>query len=216
MPDRVMPFYVVCDESYSMADHIGTLNDRLGELHDAVAAEPDVAGGARLCVIGFSGAARIVTPLSPLSRSAGARARPTGAESNFGSAFALLRRTIQSDVEALLAESFEVCRPLVFFLSDGQPTDPAIWPSVHADLTTADWPGAPRMVAFGIGDADAATIGRVGTYRAFMSAGGVTPAQALHEFAGLLATSLVPAGPDHEVLVPGQVRGYTEVTHRFV
>jgi uncharacterized protein YegL len=216
MPDRVLPFYVVCDESYSMADHIGTLNDRLGELHEAVAAEPDVAGGARLCVIGFSGAARIVTPLSPLSRSAGARARPTGAESNFGSAFALLRRTIQSDVEALLAESFEVCRPLVFFLSDGQPTDPAIWPSVHADLTTADWPGAPRMVAFGIGDADAATIGRVGTYRAFMSAGGVTPAQALHEFAAVLTTSLVPAGPDHEVLVPGQVRGYTEVTHRFV
>ena len=103
-------------------------------------------------------------------------------------------------------------RPAVFFLSDGHPTDPATWPAAYERLVDPDWPPRPNIIAFGIGDADAATIGRIGTFQAFMSQGGVSPAAALHGFARALTTSVVRSADDDGEWCCGcrtQVDGFT-------
>ncbi|MFE0027263.1 hypothetical protein [Amycolatopsis sp. NPDC059021] len=209
MPDRILPCYVVCDESSSMADHLADVGTGLRALHGALLADPLVAGTARLCVIGFSETARIVTPLSAPDGEPAWRGPGSGTETNFGVVFSLLRETIQRDVEVLQAESCVVYRPVVFFLSDGQPTDPGLWPAAHARLADRAWPARPRIVAFGIGDADRATIGRIGTHRAYLSTGEASPREAVRVFASTLTSTVVAAGRSGDVDLPRQVTGFT-------
>jgi uncharacterized protein YegL len=211
MPEQILPFYVVCDQSYSMADHLDALNEGLAQLHAAVGTDPVVADKTRFCLIGFSGTAEVLQPLCRPSDVVGLIGLATQAATSFGEAFTLLRDTIEKDVGALKAEAHKVYRPAVFFLSDGHPTDPVTWPAAYERLVDPDWPARPNIIAFGIGDADAATIGRIGTFQAFMSHGGVSPAAALHGFARALTTSVVRSSNDGELVlrVPTQVAGFT-------
>jgi uncharacterized protein YegL len=211
MPEQILPFYVVCDQSYSMADHLDALNDGLAQLHAAVGTDPVVADKTRFCLIGFAGNAEVLQPLCSPSDVVGLVGLATQAGTNFGEAFSLLRDTIENDVATLKADAHQVYRPAVFFLSDGHPTDPAVWPGAYERLVDPDWAARPNIIAFGIGDADAATIGRIGTFQAFMSRGGVSPAAALHGFARALTTSVVRSGSDGDLLlrVPTQVAGFT-------
>jgi uncharacterized protein YegL len=211
MPEQILPFYVVCDQSYSMADHLDALNDGLAQLHAAVGTDPVVADITRLCLIGFSGSAKVLQPLCRPSDVIGLTDLTTEAATSFGEAFRVLRDTIESDVDELKAASHKVFRPAVFFLSDGHPTDPASWPAAYARLVDPDWHARPNIIAFGIGDADASTIGRIGTFQAFMSHGGVSPAAALHGFARALTTSVVRSADDGEMAlrVPSRIDGFT-------
>ncbi|MGQ0838098.1 vWA domain-containing protein [Actinokineospora sp.] len=212
MSERVLPFYAACDESYSMADHMDTVNAGLRELRRAVCTDPAVTGTTRFCLIGFAGSAKVLVPLSRLGDVTEMTGLSARAATNFGSAFTLLRDTIERDVATLTAASYQVYQPTVFFLSDGQPTDPALWPAAHARLTDPDWPAHPKIIAFGIGDADAATIGRIGTFKAYMSDSGITPGQAVREFAKALTTSVVASGCDGEqVRVPARISGFSQV-----
>lgn len=213
--EHVLPFYVVCDVSFSMTDHLDALNDGLLELHRAVGTDPVVADRTRFCLIGFSESAEILLPLSQLSEITEISALTVRAATNFGAAFTLLREIIDRDVEMLKGQSHRVYRPAVFFLSDGQPTDPATWPAAYAALTDSAWVARPNVIAFGVGDADPATIGRIGTFRAFMGQGGVSPGAALHEFAKALTTSIVRSGNsssgtgDFTLRVPENISGFT-------
>ena len=47
MPEEILPFYVVCDQSYSMADHLDALNDGLAQLHEGPGA-PETGNAMRL------------------------------------------------------------------------------------------------------------------------------------------------------------------------
>ena len=214
MPEQILPFYVVCDQSYSMTDHLDALNDGLAQLHRAVGTDPVVADKTRFCLIGFSGTAEVLQPLCRLSDVMEIVGLTTQAGTSFGEAFTLLRDTIEKDVELLRADAHRVYRPAVFFLSDGHPTDPATWPDAYERLVAPDWPPRPNIISFGIGDADATTIGRIGTFQAFMSQGGVGPTAALHGFVRALTTSVVRSGgitPDGGLVlqVPDRVVGFT-------
>ncbi|MFL6118901.1 vWA domain-containing protein [Actinophytocola sp.] len=211
MPEQILPFYVVCDQSYSMTDHLDALNDGLAQLHAAVGTDPVVADKTRFCLIGFSGEAEVLQPLCRASDVVGLTDLTTQAATSFGEAFTLLRHTIENDVDELKSRGDQVYRPAVFFLSDGHPTDHQTWPAAYERLVDPNWPPRPNIIAFGIGDADATTIGRIGTVQAFMSQGGVTPADALHCFARALTTSVVRSQDDGEVAlrVPARIDGFT-------
>lgn len=190
---HVLPFYVVCDVSYSMMDHIDAVNDSLRDLYRAIGSDPAVAESIRFCLIGFSESAEVVVPLTRLGEIAELSSLSIRAASNFGAAFTFLRGAIAHDVQVLTAGSHRICRPAVFFLSDGQPTDPSTWPASFAALTDAAWSARPNMIAYGIGDADPVTIGRIGTFRAFLQRDGLTPTAALDAVTHLLITSALDA-----------------------
>jgi uncharacterized protein YegL len=213
MRDRVLPIYVVCDESYSMTDHMSTLNAGLRELHRCVQDDPVASSRVRLCLIGFADTARVVVPLSPLGDVPDIGVLAARASTNYGTAFTLLRETILTDAADLCAQSRQMYQPTVFFLSDGQPTDPALWRRAHAELLRHDWPDRPRIVAFGVGDADAATMRAVGDYKAFLYDKRTTElGDAVRVFAETLTDSLVLQGTDDAALrIPDRVAGFTEL-----
>jgi uncharacterized protein YegL len=217
MRDLVLPFYVLCDESYSMSDHMNAVNAGLRELHRSVRTDPSVQDVIQICLIGFAENARVLAPLAPPGEFTEIERLSVRAATNFGHAFAVLRRTIELDIDRLRAQRRQVAQPTVFFLSDGQPTDPALWRAAYDHLVDPAWADHPRIVAFGIGDADATTIGTIGSSRAYLAEDATTPATALRHFVETLSTYLVCVGSDDvDMPLPRQVTGYTALARHRV
>lgn len=193
MEPDVLPCYVVCDVSFSMTDHLHELNAGLREFRGAVHADPTVAARVRVCVVGFAETARMLQPLRPAAELTELAEQQPSAGTNFGPTFVFLRETIDRDVRLLKESRLRVRRPIVFFTSDGQPTDPATWPSAFAALTDPGWTTRPNVVTFGVGEADEGTLGRIGTLRMFLGRDGVRLGTAL--------TVSVTIGPPRSDLV---------------
>ncbi|SNT19843.1 vWA domain-containing protein [Actinacidiphila glaucinigra] len=187
---QILPFYLVCDESGSMiGPNIDAMNKALPELHQEISTNPTVADKTRFCLIGFSDDAKVLQPLVDLSDIDSLPALAGGGLTAYGEAFRALLRCIEGDVTTLKGQGHEVYRPVVFFLSDGIPTD-AGWEQAHKELVQARY--GPKIIAFGIGEADPGTISQVANFRAFMQQdASVSPAQALREFAASLTRSIV-------------------------
>lgn len=220
MADVVLPFYLVCDQSFTMLDHGADLDEGLRQLVYAITTDPVAVGRTRLAIIGFSAIAEVLLPLTALDVGLRRRRLRPSASARFGDAFRLLRSTIERDVQTLRNIWHQVARPTVFFLSSGQPTDPTRWPAVHARLLDREWASRPTIVAFGIGDVDASTMTRVGNGSAFLSEPDTRPAVAVQAFTDALAGSILTSGAataeyGRGVLrVPERVAGYTAIRRR--
>ena len=66
----VMPFYLICDVSYSMIDDMPALNDSLQRLRRAIVAQPIVDDVAHISIMTFSDIAKVVMPLGQMSEQA--------------------------------------------------------------------------------------------------------------------------------------------------
>jgi uncharacterized protein YegL len=218
---QILPFYMVCDESGSMSGPgVDAINDALPDLHQEISTNPTVADKTRFALIGFSTTASVLQPLTDLSELTQLPSLSAGGVTCFGAAFSLLRKTIEQDVTALKAEGHEVYRPVVFFLSDGVPTDLG-WQHELAELRDpAKFRYAPKIIAFGITAADAATITEVANFKAFLQEdSSITPADALREFASSLTRSIVSSatsmsaqgGDGFQLQVDDHVPGFTSL-----
>ena len=219
--EQILPFYILCDESASMAYNggIDAINQGLPELHAAIAADPLVSDKSRICLISFSDDAEV---LVPLSRAADIDQMPGMAERGstcYGEAFRMLKALIPQDIANLRADGYQVFRPAVFFISDGEPTD-SDWRDSYGDLIDrASNPHAPNIIAFGVDTADAATIAEVGTTAAFLAQTGIDPGNALKEImrsltnsivqtaGSLTPTLVVPPAPDGTIALELDVMG---------
>ena len=153
----VMPFYLICDVSYSMYREIPALNDGVRRLRQAIVTEPVVDDVAQICVMTFSDTAKVIVPLGPMSE---CEIPPLGAENTteYGAAFRLLADTIEQDRVRLKEVGFRIYRPCAFFLTDGLPTD-RDWHQVFVETLTYNretregMTAHPIFVPFGFRDA---------------------------------------------------------------
>ncbi|MCP3810860.1 hypothetical protein NLX62_00650 [Mycobacteriaceae bacterium Msp059] len=191
---KVLPIYFVADESGSMQPYVDELNQGLVSLHDALQRESFAAAMVRFSVIGFAETAE--TYLEPedlrnLSTMVPLRARGL---TSYCAAFDQLTYRVSVDVPALKDQGYIVHRPAVFFLTDGLPSHNEDWRSARAGLLAQ--PAAPNIVAFGIGDADAAVVREVATkpHFAYVAARGIDTGTALSEFITSLTQSVISSG----------------------
>ena len=122
---QVLPMYFVGDESHSMAgEPISAVNQGLVDLRDEVAKHPLIGKKVRFGIITFADTAQTRLELSELSEELMLPPlAPRGRGTSYASAFEALRHTIPGDIALLKASGYQVHRPSVFFLSDGQPTE---------------------------------------------------------------------------------------------
>ena len=118
----VMPFYIICDVSYSMSRDMKDLNDGLERLHRAIVGQPVADDVAQICIMSFSTTAKVLMPLGQMSEGSLPRLTVEGS-TNYGAAFRELAHTIERDRAALRSQGFKIYRPCAFFLTDGEPTD---------------------------------------------------------------------------------------------
>jgi uncharacterized protein YegL len=75
---------------------------------------------------------------------------------------------IRRDIDRLRAEGRTVLRPVLFFITDGRPTD-AWRRRLTTFLDRTANPAAPNVIAFGVGNANEETISTIGRQRAMMA-----------------------------------------------
>ncbi|WP_116245022.1 hypothetical protein [Nocardiopsis sp. FIRDI 009] len=193
----LLPTYVLADESGSMNPYKEDLANGLTSLCEGLRAEPMVAAKLRLAVLGFADDVEVRLAVADMRHESSLPKVEIRGITNYRAVFDDLLGRIPSDVQWLRGEGYKVHRPVVFFLSDGQPTDGEVWRQSHARLTDrAQTPTAPNIVACGIGDAEARTMVEVATRPefAFVATPGTDIGRAVSEFFHALTASLVATG----------------------
>ena len=212
---QLLPVYVMADESMSMSNYVGELNAGLTSLHEALIAEPMAAAKVRFSVLGFSDNVVVRLHLSDLRHEGRLPELFSRGATNYAAAFNALLRHIPQDVASLKRDRFQVHRPAVFFLSDGQPSDSDSWRKPHRRLTDRGvTSAAPNIIACGIGEADPSTILEVATHPdfAFVAIEGTQVGSAIAKFCTALTKSIVASGQslttDSPTLVVDKPEGF--------
>ena len=169
--ERIVPVYIVCDESASMEaiGGIAAVNQALRDLHAEVAADPLVSDMFHFGLIGFCDEAEELMSLTKLSDVVAMPGVLGRGVTNYGPVFDLLKQVISRDIENLKSGGFEVFRPLVLFITDGEPTDNPAWENSYCSLMDkATFRQYPNIVAVGFEGADEMTVSGVGSVAALM------------------------------------------------
>ena len=198
---QALAFYIVADVSYSMHESgaIISANTLLKEVHDAIVAAPVIADVVRLGVIDFSDDAQVLLRLGDLRDVTTIPELQVRGGTSFAAAFRRRRQEIERDIPALKGDNYQVFRPAVFFITDGQPTDsPATLQAAFAELTAKDFRYRPNVIPFGVGDATKASVdpwvfptAGEKQMRSYVAKDGADPAKAITEMAHLLISSIL-------------------------
>jgi uncharacterized protein YegL len=193
---EVLPIYFVGDESHSMhGAPVDQLNEALSKLRDAAAKSPAIGEKSRFGIVTFAGDALCRLELAPLTDN---MEMPTiecrDGGTSYRAVFEDLRHRLPGDVATLKADGYKVRRPLVFFLSDGQPTDQpeSAWRDALEELKSSAFRERPHVLAFGIGEAQGETIKTVASAPkyAWIQGDGMSAANAIAEFGASLVESI--------------------------
>jgi len=207
----LLPAYIVIDTSSSMdatADSGQKLIDVANEIVPAIIEvcerKPAVKDKLRLSLISFDSTAEVVIPLGCKDDFVPVPVLSAKGGTNYGAAFRLLRSEIEDGVRALNASGFQIFRPAVFFITDGEPIDKADdRDAAFADLIDPEFRAAPHIVMFGVADASPETlkayVNRNGV--AVAAKAGADAAEALGTIVTKLVSSIVQSiagGEDHD------------------
>ncbi|WP_214318172.1 vWA domain-containing protein [Nonomuraea sediminis] len=193
----LLPAYVVADESASMGPYHQDLSGGLASLCNGLRAEPMIAAKVRLAILGFSDDVRVRQGMSDMRTVDRLPQLEVRGATNYGAAFGDLLQRIPYDVQMMKNDGYKVHRPVVFFLSDGQPTDGQHWRGPHGTLVDRNaLPVAPNIIACGVGSARADTMLEVATRQefAFVALPSADIGTAIAEFFHALTASLVASG----------------------
>lgn len=211
----LLPAYVLVDESASMGPYVDDLSAGLVSLCEELRAAPMLAAKLRLAVLGFSDDVRVHLAVADMRVETNLPRVTVRGSTNYGAAFSDLAGRIPNDVRFLRGEGYKVHRPVVFFLSDGQPTDFG-WKRALAKLTDRQkMPAAPNTIACAMGSAERKTFAEVASRPefGFIARRGADLGKAISEFfqaltAGLIASSQA-LNSDNPQLVVAKPEGFS-------
>ena len=132
---RRLPVYLVLDVSGSMmGEPIEAVRNGMQILASTLRTDPYALETAYLSVITFDGEARQVVPLTELVAFQPPQI-DAGSTTSLGAALKLTRECIEREVQKTTADAKGDWKPLVFLMTDGQPTDD--WQKGLADFKQA-------------------------------------------------------------------------------
>jgi uncharacterized protein YegL len=161
----VLPFYLICEASAAMADHIGDLNTALRTIQQNLSSDANLNKVVMLGVISFNDTASSLAPLAPASEIKLPHLRGVGA-SSYSAAIREFHRAFEQDRVRLTGEGARLFRPCVFFVTHSAPSDadhaqtfrtllgynPATQQGnkSYPNVVAIGLPGAPRSVVSGL------------------------------------------------------------------
>jgi uncharacterized protein YegL len=192
---KVLPAYIVVDTSYSMTgDRIAAANEIVPRLIKECNKNTALADKLYVSIIAFSDSARTVVPLSKGGDLGNPPQLTAGASTSYSAAFKLLRSEIETGVITLKTNGYDVYRPVVFFITDGEPTDnDNDRAAAFAELTDSRFGAHPNIVMFGVGEAEESTLKSYTSHRgsAVIAKDGASAAEALGAMLEVLVLSVV-------------------------
>jgi uncharacterized protein YegL len=178
---------------------IDSANEILPKVADAIDGNPMLADIVRFGAIDFSDDARAVLRLGDL-RNVPVLPRFTArGRTSYAAAFRLLRKEIERDLVQLRSDNFRVYRPVVFMITDGEPTDDDHdLTAAYAELTDPAFKPRPNILMFGVGEATKEALdlwvfpkNGKNKMRSYVARDGADPKSAIANAAELLVSSIV-------------------------
>jgi uncharacterized protein YegL len=147
---RRLPVYLLLDCSASMSGApIEAVNEGVKQLHSQLMDTPTAVETVWICIITFGTEARLLAPLMPVI-SFQPPDLQAGGITSLGAALELLEKSLDNDVKAGSETEKGDWRPLVFLLTDGEPTDD--WEPLVERLKNRTEKKIGTFVALGCGD----------------------------------------------------------------
>jgi uncharacterized protein YegL len=233
--DVVMPFYVVADKSLSMEHLEEALTKGIQGVQQEIIDHPEIADVVQVGIILFDTTASVLVPLGELETADIPRIVASGG-TVYSAAFTTLHDVIAGDIARFKSQGLNTYRPLVFFLSDGEPN-----PSDH------DWEGTfqrlfhfnpetgegnrhyPRVIPIGFGGAEMSTMAKLAYPPhdgvAFIQKDGTTIQDAFNAILPLVGRTILASGrtalaagatgaePSHAV--PKDLPGFAPVASQY-
>ncbi|MDA3642425.1 hypothetical protein LZ318_20995 [Saccharopolyspora indica] len=215
MKQKCLPTYVVVDASYSMTPYQDTLNQTLAQLHRKLAGSPRVSEFALMSIIAFSTSAQVVIEMTDMERIPVMPDVVCNGKTDYRAAFDLVRERIEVDVPALNAQGKAVLRPAMFFLTDGQPTEPG-WEAAFRELVDPGWKRHPHVITYGFGSVQSEVLSKVATKAAFYAEPGTRNDEALGQAINSLLNSLVASSRSEEMQIPVVAEGYRSIPVEYM
>jgi uncharacterized protein YegL len=210
-----LPTYLVIDTSESMEPHTRLLNDTLNHIYDTVIESPSVSEFAHISLISFNTTAHLVLEMTDLEQVSALPVLTCSGRTSYGDAFDLVRERIQVDLPRLKGEGKAVLRPVMFFLTDGAPTDDR-WETAFLSLTDRGWPAYPHVITFGFGNADPKVLSKVATTKAFLAEPDIEDEQALSAVLAGLLNSLVSSAATQSLQLPASLEGFIQIPKDYM
>jgi uncharacterized protein YegL len=156
---RAQPFIFVVDKSGSMNGvPIQAVNQLPEQIAGYMAGDVSCCDIAHISMLSFNDSPHIElanTSLTQLIESGSYPSFTAGGMTNYGAALRELTDHIERTVKDLDGQGYRVNRPIVYFITDGEPTDSG-WEKDFAALTAMKY--APMVIPLGFGNATAATL----------------------------------------------------------
>ncbi|GAA3447186.1 vWA domain-containing protein [Planomonospora venezuelensis] len=215
-----LPTYVVLDTSGSMAPFESLLNETLTEIVDTLYSSPRVSDFIHLSILSFNTSPHMVLEMTEISRLTALPTVGCSGVTNFAPMLRLLRERVKNDIIDLSKKGVMVIRPVVFLLTDGNPTDDPddSWERALQPLTDPNWRPRPHIITYGFGEASEAVLRRVSTLAAYIAEKGREEEnkKALSLALNSLLNSLVASAAAQRLLVPEEVSGFKSVPLEYV
>ena len=161
--DRRLPVYLLLDCSESMiGEGMDGVNAGMRQLLLDLHSDPHALETVWISIITFAGSAQQILPLSEMI---GIRAPQLKVQpgTNLGAALRLLQECIAREVRTHSAQSKGDWKPLVFLLTDGDPTDEWREEARHIKEPTSSGGKKMNLIAIGCGeDANPAILNEIG------------------------------------------------------
>jgi uncharacterized protein YegL len=149
-PTRRLPVFLLLDVSASMdGAPILAVNEGVKLLHDQLLETPTALETVWISVITFGTEAKVRTPLTPLTEFEVSDLE-AGGTTSLGEAFTRLEQALDRDIRAGSDSEKGDWRPLVYLLTDGEPTDD--WEPVVARLKNRTEKKMGTVIALACGD----------------------------------------------------------------
>ncbi len=157
---RRLPIYLLLDTSGSMAGApIEAVNQGVTLLYNELMNDPSAIETCYIAVITFSSDAKITVPMTELTKFTPPRLQ-AGGTTALGDALRLLNSSLDKDIRANSPTQKGDYKPLVFLMTDGQPTDSWERPADEIKLRTKQ--KVASIIALGCGGGvDVNTLKRI-------------------------------------------------------
>ena len=215
---KCLPVYILIDTSGSMSRFEDVLNETVEHLYDELITSRRISEFAFVSIISYNNSAEVVLEMTDIQLMNALPQLGCGGVTNFTAAIRLLRQRIEQDVPRLNDSGREVLRPVVFLMTDGQPTDEKgvlsdNWKPEFASLVDKSYRRHPNVVPFGYGSATAAVVTEISTIpgAAFL-AKDTSTGEALKQIMTALLNSLVASARANALRLPTQVEGFIQVS----
>lgn len=214
-----LPAYLVLDTSTSMHDYEDLLNTTLVDIYDTLFGSLQISEFIHLSVISFNTDAVVVTPMTDIEELETLPKVTCNGRTNLAPMFRLLRSQITEDVQLLSDKGVMVLRPVVFVLTDGEPTDgkDSIWESELDRLHDKNWKQHPNLITYGFGTAREDVLKKIATVACYLAENDAQDnADAVSAALTSLLNSLVASAGTRQLQIPESVKGYKSIPLDFV